>query len=169
MLRVDSVQKPLMLSRRQLLLGAAALGTAAALPKRLLAATAPHTFKHGDFEVTVVSDGSLTLPANLLGPDTSPEERQPVLEAAGLTGENVTPATNPVVIRSGSDLILFDTGSGSNFQPTAGKLEENLVGAGIDPKSITKVVHPRSPGPHVGNGDRGWPAVPERRLLFRRG
>ena len=44
-----------------------------------------------------------------------------------------TPATNAPLIRSGSDLILFDTGSGAGFQPTAGKLSESLTAAGIDP------------------------------------
>lgn len=140
MLRVDSIQKPLMLSRRQLLLGAAALGTAAALPKQLLAQMAPHSFKHGDFEVTVMSDGHIVLPASIMAPDAPPEELAELLRAAGMGTEEVQVAASPVLVRAGSDLILFDTGSGAEFQPTVGQLEENLKQAGIEPGSITKVV-----------------------------
>jgi glyoxylase-like metal-dependent hydrolase (beta-lactamase superfamily II) len=140
MLRVDAVQKPLMLSRRQLLVGAAVLGTASALPKRLLAAMALHSFKHGDFEVTVMTDGHLLLPANVMAPDAPPEELAALLKAAGMGTEEVQVAASPVLVRAGSDLILFDTGSGAEFQPTVGKLEANLKEAGIDPGAITKVV-----------------------------
>jgi glyoxylase-like metal-dependent hydrolase (beta-lactamase superfamily II) len=126
--------------RRRFIIGAASLTAAAAWPIRLWAAEAPYTFKQGDFEITVLSDGSLTLPVTLLAADTPAEERKAFLDAAGITGENITPATSPVLIKAGSDVILFDNGSGAGFQPTSGKLMENLAAAGIDPASITKVV-----------------------------
>jgi hypothetical protein len=79
---------------------------------RLWAVEAPHSFRQGDFEVTVVSDGHLVLPASIVAPEAPPEELKALLEAAGMTGDQVMPATNAVVIRAGSDVILFDTGSG---------------------------------------------------------
>lgn len=149
MLRIDSAVPPLALSRRQLLEGSAALLAATAMPRRLWAAEAPHTFKQGDFEISVISDGHLILPTNLLGSDAPEEERKAVLAAAGITGEEFQPAANPVLIRSGSDLIVFDTGSGTSFGPSAGKLVENLTAAGIDPASITKVVFTHGHPDHI--------------------
>jgi glyoxylase-like metal-dependent hydrolase (beta-lactamase superfamily II) len=139
----------LALDRRRFIVGAAGLATAAGLPLRLWAAEAPHTFKHGDFDITVVSDGHLVLPASVLAPEAPPEELRALLAAAGTTGDEVMPATNAVIIRSSSELILVDTGSGTGFQPTAGKLMENLAAAGIDPASITKVVFSHAHPDHI--------------------
>lgn len=149
-----------MLDRRRFIVGAAALTAAAGWPLRLWAAESPYSFKQGDFEITVLSDGSLTLPAALLGPDTPAEERKAFLDAAGITGENVTGAANPVLIKSGSDLILLDNGSGGNFQPTAGKLIENMQAAGIDPASITKLVFTH------GHPDHMWGTAADGALRF---
>jgi glyoxylase-like metal-dependent hydrolase (beta-lactamase superfamily II) len=138
------------IDRRRFIVGAAGLATAAASwPVRLWAAEAPHSFKQGDFEVTVVSDGHLVLPTGIVAPNAPPEELKAILEAAGVTGDQIMPATNAVVIRAGSDVILFDTGSGPDFQPTAGKLEENLKAAGIDPASITKVALSHAHPDHI--------------------
>ena len=52
------------LSRRTLLATAAAGLAASVLPAR--AATAPTSFKHGAFDVIVVSDGHLELPVSFL-------------------------------------------------------------------------------------------------------
>jgi hypothetical protein len=41
-----------------------------------------HRFKHGAFDITVVSDGYITLPAEILLPD-APEERQVILPRLG--------------------------------------------------------------------------------------
>ena len=137
------------ISRRKFMAGAAGLATAAAWPARLWAAEAPYTFKQGEFEISVISDGHLVLPMAVLASDAPPEERKALLEAAGLTGETATPATNAPLIRSGSDLILVDTGSGTGFQPTVGKLPESLAAAGIDPASITKVVFSHAHPDHI--------------------
>jgi glyoxylase-like metal-dependent hydrolase (beta-lactamase superfamily II) len=49
--------------------------------------------------------------------------------------------------------VLIDAGSGPNFQPTAGKLSENLEAAGIDAAKITKVVFTH------GHADHLWGAI----------
>ena len=125
-----------MLSRRALLASTAAT-FALGLPA---AAATPHRFRHGDFEVIVVSDGHLVLPASFLAPDAPPAERAALLKAAGQDGEQYQSPTNITLVRKGSELILFDAGSGDRFMPTAGKLFDNLKDAGIDKASITKVV-----------------------------
>jgi glyoxylase-like metal-dependent hydrolase (beta-lactamase superfamily II) len=135
--------------RAVLRLAAAGLAGAALWPRYALAATPPHTFKHGAFEISVVSDGHLVLPANLLGPDAPRAELEALLKSVGQGPDLVQPAANITLIRSGADLILVDTGSGANFQPTAGKLAENLEAAGIDKAKITHVVFTHAHPDHL--------------------
>lgn len=140
------------ISRRSLLAATAASLAVRALPA--FAAT-PASFKHGTFEVTVVSDGHLVLPVSILAPDAPPTERTELLKAAGQTGEQYQSPTNVTLIRAGADLILVDLGSGDRFMPTAGKLWDNLKAAGIDKAKITKVIFTH------GHPDHLWGAVDE--------
>ncbi len=141
-----------LLTRRTLLAGAAAGVALRALPA--LAAT-PQSFKHGDFEVTVISDGHLVLPASFLAPGAKADERTTLLRAAGQTGDSYNSPTNVTLVKSGNDLLLVDMGSGDRFMPTAGKLWENLKAAGIDKAKITKVIFTH------GHPDHLWGAVDE--------
>jgi glyoxylase-like metal-dependent hydrolase (beta-lactamase superfamily II) len=136
-------------SRRSFLTGAAGLAAAAVLPGRLVAADATHSFRHGDFEVLVISDGTLTLPAELHGIETPAEVRAAALAAAGVTGETITGAVNLTLLRKGEQLILFDVGTGGKLAPTAGKIEEALMAAGIAPEAITMVVFSHGHPDHV--------------------
>jgi len=139
--------------RRSFLAASAAGFAVHALPA--FAAT-PYTFKHGAFDVTVVSDGHLVLPTSFLAPDASPPERNAILKAAGQTGEQYNSPTNVTLIRANNnDLILIDMGSGDRFMPTAGKLWDNLKAAGIDKAKITKVVFTH------GHPDHLWGTVDE--------
>jgi len=135
--------------RRKFLMGASALIAAGLLPKDVLAQAAPHTFTHGDVTIMVVSDGHLTLPVSLLGPNASPEEVKALLTALGVTGDTIQPAASPTLIKAGNDLILFDTGSGVGLYETAGKLKETLAAANIDPASVTKVVFTHAHPDHL--------------------
>src|SRR5260221_610517 len=125
-------------SRRTILAAPATTFFAArALPA--FAAT-PYAFKHGAFELTVISDGHLVLPVSFLAPDAPPAEREVLLKAADQTGTQFNSPTNVTLIRTANDLILIDMGSGDRFMPTAGKLWDNLKAAGIDKSKITKVI-----------------------------
>jgi glyoxylase-like metal-dependent hydrolase (beta-lactamase superfamily II) len=139
-------------SRRTLLAAGAAAVAARAVPAF---AAAPHSFRHGAFEVTVVSDGHLVLPISFLAANAPPDERAALLKAAGQTGEQYQSPTNVTLIRSGSDLVLVDMGSGDRFMPTAGKLWDNLKAAGIDKGKITKVIFTH------GHPDHLWGTVDE--------
>lgn len=140
------------LTRRSVLAATAATLAARALPAF---AAPPASFKHGAFDVTVVSDGHLVLPVTMLAPDAPPAERAELLKAAGQTAEQYNSPTNVTLIRTGSDLILVDMGSGDRFMPTAGKLWDNLKSAGIDKAKITKVIFTH------GHPDHLWGAIDE--------
>jgi glyoxylase-like metal-dependent hydrolase (beta-lactamase superfamily II) len=139
------------INRRTLLAATAATLSARGLPA--FAMRAPHSFKHGAFEVTVVSDGHLVLPIGFLAPEAPPEEWAALVKAAGITGQQYDSPTNITLIRSNKDLILIDMGSGDRFMPTAGKLWDNLKSAGIDKGKITKVIFTH------GHPDHLWGAI----------
>lgn len=139
----------LSLTRRELLAGAAAGAAALALSRDVYAADF-HRFTHGAFDITVVSDGFITLPAEVLLPDAAPEERQPILTQLGGDAAGAPVQANIPLIRHGSDLILIDNGSGTNFQASAGKLAANLKTLGIEPEAITKVVFTHAHPDHSG-------------------
>jgi glyoxylase-like metal-dependent hydrolase (beta-lactamase superfamily II) len=123
---------------------------------RAHAATSAYSFRHGAFEISVVSDGHFVLPPPNLGadvgflyPDTPRPQLEAFLKSAGLSIERVQLPNNVTLIRAPSDLILVDTGAGSGWQPTAGKLVENLAASGIDPANITRVVFTHAHPDHL--------------------
>ena len=142
----------LKLNRRTVLAAAAAGFAARALPAF---ASSPYAFKHGAFDVWVVSDGHLVVPTSFLAPGAPPSEREALLKAAGQTGEQYQSPTNVTLVRSERDLILIDMGSGDRFMPSAGKLWDNLKAAGIDKAKITKVIFTH------GHPDHLWGTVDE--------
>ncbi len=124
--------------RRKFLAGAAALVATGLLSKSAFALAEQYWFEQGAYTVTVVSDGELVLPLAVF-PDANPEE------LAKLLGEmakdnNFHAQANPILLESDADTILIDTGSGSGYQPTAGKVIESLKLADVDAEAVTKVI-----------------------------
>jgi glyoxylase-like metal-dependent hydrolase (beta-lactamase superfamily II) len=107
----------------------------------------------GAFDITIVSDGHLVMPARLAAPDAPADELKAALAANGQTGDMAEPPANVTLIKSGSDVILVDTGAGPNFMPTTGRLLANLEAAGVSPDTITKVVFTH------GHPDHFWGAL----------
>ncbi|MEH2514048.1 glyoxylase-like metal-dependent hydrolase (beta-lactamase superfamily II) [Nitrobacteraceae bacterium AZCC 1564] len=99
-----------------------------------------HRFRHGEFDITVLSDGYITVPIDIVVPDGTPDERLNVLTATGNpTTRDVTSKTNVPLLRKGNDLILIDIGAGNKYQSSDGRLPANMEIAGIDPATITKI------------------------------
>lgn len=140
-------------SRRDVLRGGAAGAAAFLLPVGAPAAAAPYRSSVGAFELVVISDGHLVLPASYAAPDAPADARAAALASVGRTGEQVRTPANVTLIRHGSDVILVDAGSGPNFMPSAGKLVENLEAAGIAAETITKIVFTH------GHPDHLWGAI----------
>jgi glyoxylase-like metal-dependent hydrolase (beta-lactamase superfamily II) len=137
----------LLLDRRKFLSGAAGLIAAGILPRNALALAGPYAFKQGAYDVTVVSDGTLILDLTLF-PDAKPEELKALLGTI-VQGEKAQFEASPLLLKSGSEVILMDTGSGAGFQPTAGKIAESLKATGTDPASITKVIYTHAHPDHL--------------------
>lgn len=139
-------------TRREIIAGSvAALGMAiSGLPTtNAHAAAGIHTFSLGSMELTVLSDGVFDVPTRLLNRDMEPARIEAALGGALSAPGQVQYGVNVTLIRHGKDLILIDAGAGSTWQPTVGKLADRLAAAGIDPKSITKVVATHGHPDHI--------------------
>jgi len=139
-------------TRRNVLAGSvAALGVCvASLPGSVaLAATGVHTVAIGAMQLTVLSDGVLNIPTRLLNRDMEQATIEATLGGALSAPGQIQYGVNVALIRQGKELILIDAGAGSTWQPTVGKLADRLTAAGIDPKSITKVVTTHAHPDHI--------------------
>jgi glyoxylase-like metal-dependent hydrolase (beta-lactamase superfamily II) len=102
----------------------------------------------GDFEVTVVSDGTVKLPMlNLLKGD--PAKLADALKR-GFLMSPVETSVNTYLINTGSKLVLIDTGAAGLFGPTLGNFVANLKAAGYSPEQIDEVYITHMHGDHVG-------------------
>jgi len=157
-----------MLTRRSMLQGAAGLGGAVAaaaaggLPETVRAAApqagaqAPgfYRYKVGTIEVTVVNDGVSRMPVT----DDFVSNVPKAEVTAALTDLFMDPAIyagpyNPIVINTGSKLVLVDTGTGEGaFKSSGGingRLLLGLAAAGIDPAAIDAVIISHYHGDHI--------------------
>jgi glyoxylase-like metal-dependent hydrolase (beta-lactamase superfamily II) len=103
----------------------------------------------GDFEVTALSDGTLALPVGTLLTNTTPEKVNKAL-AAGALKDPVQTSVNAFLINTGTKLVLIDTGSGSLFGPTLGKLVDSLKASGYQPSQVDEIYITHMHADHVG-------------------
>lgn len=108
------------------------------------------TFQHGNFEISVVSDGFIVLPKDIIMPGAEKTEAQGILARMGGGHGSAPMHTNVPIITVGNERIVIDTGSGAYFQDTAGALVTNMRAAGIDPSTVTKVVYTHAHPDHAG-------------------
>jgi len=148
-------------SRRSLLALGAGLGTSAMLGESAMA-RAPkagtqvpsfYRFQLGDAEVTVVSDGALTL-GDPKGTFTGvgEDELRKMLSDNFLSPSNVVLEQNSPIVNTGDKLVLFDTGLGTakGFGPTTGRQQKSMKDAGIKPEDVDAVVFSHAHPDHVG-------------------
>jgi glyoxylase-like metal-dependent hydrolase (beta-lactamase superfamily II) len=100
-------------------------------------AAPPHHLKLEGFDIIVLSDGHLTVPTRFLARNASEAE---IASTIGVNAAAIAPPCNVTLVRTATDSILVDVGAGPHYMPGAGKLAENMVAAGIDRHSISKIV-----------------------------
>jgi len=160
-------------SRRSLLALGAGLGATAVMGEGALA-KAPklgtqspywHRLNLGNAEVTVISDGPLSL-GDPKGTFTGvPEdEMRKMLTDNFLSPTSIVLEQNSPIVNTGDKLVLFDTGLGSTkgFGPTTGRQQKSMAEAGIKPADIDAVVFSHAHPDHVGGvvDDNGKPLFP---------
>ncbi|MBK5945061.1 MBL fold metallo-hydrolase [Rhodobacter veldkampii DSM 11550] len=133
-------------TRRVILRSAAAALAAAGLPHRLWAA---NTLTMGGVTLDTLSDGHLVLPRDFILGGLPEAELAPILDRYGITGDALMPPCNVTLLRDGTNTVLFDVGSGPDFQPTAGKLGDALAALGLTPEDVTHVVFTHAHPDHL--------------------
>ncbi|WP_210285193.1 MBL fold metallo-hydrolase [Mesorhizobium neociceri] len=169
-LEIDMTKSPLLLTRRSIFqVGAGIVASAAVSPlvgpdaaqaeeaqpttQTPLNGDGFYRFRIGDFQATVISDGYGQLPIRpILAMNVSEAELAPVLEA-NFMQPVIQGTSNMLVVDTGRERILVDTGFGEKLGPSFGNfpgLEANLHRAGITPESIDLVVISHGHLDHIG-------------------
>jgi glyoxylase-like metal-dependent hydrolase (beta-lactamase superfamily II) len=165
-----------MINRRNFIGASAALAAASVLPTSALA-KAPmlgikpasvHRFKFGAFELTSVSDGQVTLdkPWTVFGENQDPETVKELAAKYNLPTEKHTISFTPLIVNTGSELVLFDTGWGTG-NPGRGQMAASLAAAGYTVDQIDVVILTHFHPDHMGglmDGDK--PVFPNARYVF---
>ncbi len=142
------------LSRRTALFAGASLPFAAALPPMAHAAAEMkgsalplfNRFKLGDFEVTALLAGTRTTekPQETFGLNATPEDFAALAAANFLPADKTQNFFTPVLLNTGTELVLFDTGLSAEGTSAA------LAAAGISPDQVDLVVLTHMHGDHIG-------------------
>jgi glyoxylase-like metal-dependent hydrolase (beta-lactamase superfamily II) len=117
----------------------------------------------GDYEVTVLSDGTATREVDEIMSkphdvrDSLAREHRPL---------PVNVSINAFLIHTGAKLILIDTGAGEIFGPRSGRLVANLRAAGYKPEQIDAVLLTHIHGDHSGGLSIRGKRVFENALLY---
>jgi glyoxylase-like metal-dependent hydrolase (beta-lactamase superfamily II) len=188
MMEIDMIESPTTLNRRSIFRAGAGLAVAATATRLLTPASAQsedarqaaaeplngngfYRFKIGDFQAAVISDGHGQIPIwPIFAMNVSEAELAPVLKANFM--QPVIQATNNMlVVDTGRERILVDTGFGEKLGPSFGtfpELEANLRRAGITPESIDLVVISHSHLDHIGGlvTKSGALAFPKAQFVF---
>jgi glyoxylase-like metal-dependent hydrolase (beta-lactamase superfamily II) len=110
-----------------------------------------HPFTIGALQAYALRDGRLTVPNDnkTLGVGRTQAEVSAVLTAAGLSADKIDLDIQPLLVRDGERVVLFDTGAGGQMG-TEGKLLASLRAAGVEPAQITDILISHGHGDHVG-------------------
>ena len=154
------------ISRRHVLTGAAAASAATALTPLahspasaaapLATTQAPGWYRYnvGSYQITVATDGqrSFKLPDTFVL-NAKKDQVNEALLAAHMEKDMMTISYAPIVINTGSKLIVVDTGVGeANFERSkgaSGQFQSNLKAAGIDRDKVDTVIISHFHGDHI--------------------
>ena len=105
--------------------------------------------------MTVVSDGYITVPGDVVTAGADPAARAAILRRLPTAIGGVKAFANIPVVQNDRELVIFDVGGGAKYQSTEGALVTHLLAAGIAPRAITKVVLTHAHPDHIW-GTRGY-------------
>lgn len=180
---MTNLLKPKLIANRRSVLKTAALtATALAAPMimtraafgkaEMLGGSAPtfQRFKLGSYEVTVIHDGQAVRegPHPLFGPNQSADDVAALMQQNALPEKKVALPFTPVIVNTGSELVLFDTGNGAARRAGGvGKLRAVMQQAGYTPEQVDVVVITHMHPDHIGGMMEGeTPAFPNARYVI---
>jgi glyoxylase-like metal-dependent hydrolase (beta-lactamase superfamily II) len=124
-------------------------GAAAGAPQLKTQAPGYYRWMLGEIEITVLSDGTFPLDASKLLTNFTPKQLDAALARSFLKNP-VETSVNAFLINTGAKLVLVDTGCGTLFGPTVGKLLSNLKASGYRPEQVDEIYITHMHGDHVG-------------------
>ena len=158
--------RPLVSSRRQFLGSAAAALGVVALPRMVSAAEgspAPaalkparnafaYRFAIGDLEAWSISDGHMLFKEglNLMWPDTDRAAMRADLVAHSERTDGLPLYVNILVVKSGNEIAIFDSGFGRGKNPDIGWVGDALAQTGIAPEKVTAAFLSHAHADHIG-------------------
>lgn len=132
----------------------------------------PLHFQVGAFACTLVLDGTFAYPhpAQILFANAPQAEFQQALRNHAIDPAHWEHYLSPypsLLINTGSQLVLVDTGAG-HFGPDTGHLIPNLQAIGVIPEAINTVILTHAHLDHIGGivNDAGKPAFPNARYVM---
>lgn len=110
------------------------------------------SFSIGEFAAIPLRDGGLEFPNDnkIIAINKKPDDVAGVLSAAGLPTDKLSLTITPLLVKASDRVLLFDTGAGSNFGPSAGTLGKSMADAGLDAGGVTDIFISHAHGDHVG-------------------
>ena len=127
-----------------------------------------YRFKFGKMEITTLNDGAFYLagPFPIFGADQFPEDVEELAIANKLSPKRMEIGFSPVIINTGNELVLFDTGNGDDRGEGVGYLQKAMKIAGYTPDQIDVVVVSHFHFDHIGGLMAGGkPAFPNARYV----
>lgn len=111
-----------------------------------------HRFTLGNFEITAILDGMRPGdgPHPTFGADQDAAEVAALMERNFLPPRRMVNQFNPVLVNTGTELVLFDTGMGPDGrQAGMGQLTRRIADSGYSPSDVTMVVITHMHGDHI--------------------
>lgn len=124
-----------------------------------------HRFTVGSMQCTVLTDGYASYPTAWMFPGADAERVAQALASHRLPQETVLSPYTCLLIESGREALLVDTGAGSAL-PTSGALRARLEMVGLRPRDVDTVVLTHCHPDHLGGAVAcGRPAFPNARYV----
>lgn len=108
-----------------------------------------HRFKIGDFECLCINDGGKEYPLENFYSNVETKVVQEELRQRGLPTESLYTPYSHLVVNTGQNLVLVDTGAGE-YVETSGKLLATLKSSGISPDDIDSIFITHAHPDHIG-------------------